>query len=1021
MKVTCSRNFGFANATKFYFWFEDLNILNPDVKFGGCMWNFGDGNSSTEYSPTHTYENEGDYTVTLTIFVVNVNEATSEVFYTSSLDVKIINYLQKAIYFEDVPPPTPAGYINLIPFKVNYTSNSVKNHSITIGLDKDDSYFSNNENTLSKNPQWYVLDSSLNLTNIIKPSQTNIYITNYDGSLSNEANGCMVGVSGTAEFYLVNDLTNITQATDTGNELSTIHATLNIEGEEYLINSEVKASIPHVYLWDIPSQLDVSHDVFLEMPKNIWAKAPLPVSIIARNKTLLGEYSKLDKDYYDHNLLLNTGVSAVDIQLELSSSTNESVLNFNKSFLYDYDYDLYAGLSENLLDISNTNTGTYTLSAQCTFPLQNYIGNNINPCIWTSNPKAGCLNKIQFQFSDSNAYFVNKYVRVPKLTYDTANFHGIDNIVSEPFPSFKTWVSDSSKSIVYLIDNDSSISLTIDLLNFYRRNEFGVFENIILENTHANQIVLDSNLNLWISFKYTNILASFNKYGVATQYYTFDPSDVILKFNISSLDYAIIQVYNSDSDELRIVKIDLKTLRIEQEWFGDMPLVSHIEIMPNQTQTDNDILFVFDQENQSQFWLTGPSLEILPQSYRSPSIVQAVAIDIDQNIWYTTNDSSLIKLNPFTGSSKIIIINSTTQPDIPISLQSIACDYRGVVFALNSCGNEIFILKDSGSEIEIVDSFIVNPSFSSNEYTDEDISPIQSLFFQGDPNSYKYSSKYYNSPINNSLTLSGFSDGLLIKEPKDTPNIKKINENFSFSETFKRLAHLPTLSNSNLLFDYFNTSLSHPDVNFNTDCYIYEKISNFISNNADIDTCSFSKLSDYASMVNFKSKIQEIYFPMAIDRLITIGSTDLNRVKGNTLLFSNNITNKYSEGEYNRGSKLKSQFTVDVGSNVILRNIPSDVFKLITCPAGPHPNNYTVDFLAINILKLGTNWVSEYEFYEHIPSQHFKSPTNSIIDWDSLDTTISLNDIQQQWMKNDGVLESLFSVALHQGLNFSLE
>ena len=94
---------------------------------------------------------------------------------------------------------------------------------------------------------------------------------------------------------------------------------------------------------------------------------------------------------------------------------------------------------------------------------------------------------------------------------------------------------------------------------------------------------------------------------------------------------------------------------------------------------------------------------------------------------------------------------------------------------------------------------------------------------------------------------------------------------------------------------------------------------------------------------------------------------------------------------------------------------------MITCPAGPHPNNYTVDFLAINILKLGTNWVSEYEFYEHIPSQHFKSPTNSIIDWDSPDTTISLNDIQQQWMKNDGVLESLFSVALHQGLNFSLE
>lgn len=43
--------------------FEDLSKFKPDT----WLWNFGDGNLSSEKNPTHTYLNTGTYTVTLTV------------------------------------------------------------------------------------------------------------------------------------------------------------------------------------------------------------------------------------------------------------------------------------------------------------------------------------------------------------------------------------------------------------------------------------------------------------------------------------------------------------------------------------------------------------------------------------------------------------------------------------------------------------------------------------------------------------------------------------------------------------------------------------------------------------------------------------------------------------------------------------------------------------------------------------------------------------------------------------------
>ena len=45
---------------------DPVTFTNTSVCLPNASWNFGDGNGSTQYSPTHTYTNPGVYTVTLT-------------------------------------------------------------------------------------------------------------------------------------------------------------------------------------------------------------------------------------------------------------------------------------------------------------------------------------------------------------------------------------------------------------------------------------------------------------------------------------------------------------------------------------------------------------------------------------------------------------------------------------------------------------------------------------------------------------------------------------------------------------------------------------------------------------------------------------------------------------------------------------------------------------------------------------------------------------------------------------------
>ncbi|RAI99897.1 gliding motility-associated-like protein [Chitinophaga skermanii] len=71
-------------ANKFLVQFNDLSNFGPNPPIRNWHWDFGDGTTSTQQSPAHTYATTGTYTITL---VVDNGACTSE----HTMDVTIIN------------------------------------------------------------------------------------------------------------------------------------------------------------------------------------------------------------------------------------------------------------------------------------------------------------------------------------------------------------------------------------------------------------------------------------------------------------------------------------------------------------------------------------------------------------------------------------------------------------------------------------------------------------------------------------------------------------------------------------------------------------------------------------------------------------------------------------------------------------------------------------------------------------------------------------------------------------------
>ena len=142
--------------------------------------------------------------------------------------------------------------------------------------------------------------------------------------------------------------------------------------------------------------------------------------------------------------------------------------------------------------------------------------------------------------------------------------------------------------------------------------------------------------------------------------------------------------------------------------------------------------------------------------------------------------------------------------------------------------------------------------------------------------------------------LTGESNFFNIYEKNGNNQIRKINEDFDQKKYYKSLRYQETLKNKDNFFDNFLGKIvgdKNSDPN-TLGIKTYEKISNFVSNVADIDKSNIRSFYSMQNLIGSDISVNSITFPASIQRLVDMFSINLSLLKGNINYFNFDYDNK---------------------------------------------------------------------------------------------------------------------------------
>jgi hypothetical protein len=241
----------------------------------------------------------------------------------------------------------------------------------------------------------------------------------------------------------------------------------------------------------------------------------------------------------------------------------------------------------------------------------------------------------------------------------------------------------------------------------------------------------------------------------------------------------------------------------------------------------------------------------------------------------------------------------------------------------------------------------------------------------------------------------------------------------------KNLAFIPSLQESEFLFDKFLKNIfgnkNHEDLGV----LVYEKISNFLDNHSNIDNCNINALYNLAASVDLDSDDFRLNYPFLIRRLMDLASINKTRLWGDKDKTASSFGDATKTGVLNRGKLLDTfNYQVTAGIPVVLKTRSLLKYNLIlTGPIKENVNDITISKSNYNLTDLSkfiglpNDWDQYYEYYEYVPSTSNKQ-LEGTIDWSNPNTTINYNNSSLKiWDGNEGILETSFNYELYRGLN----
>jgi len=247
---------------------------------------------------------------------------------------------------------------------------------------------------------------------------------------------------------------------------------------------------------------------------------------------------------------------------------------------------------------------------------------------------------------------------------------------------------------------------------------------------------------------------------------------------------------------------------------------------------------------------------------------------------YDNND---FKLNPiyYAGQKIYFVCRIKTTDNFPVkNIPSLHLNASNFNFSLSAVrdgeGNDI---KYTLTDENIGDNGYSGGFFKGSIIIDEPVSNI----------------KLYPIVISSAFgILTGESNAFNVHPKTGLYSYRKINEDNDQEQNYKNLRFQNILQNTN---DFFTNFLGEivGDKNSSTDSLgikIYEKISNFTSNNVDVNTGNVTGLLSMLELVNADYETFNIEIPASLSRIVDNLSIDLSLQKGNINYYNANFDDK---------------------------------------------------------------------------------------------------------------------------------
>lgn len=293
------------------------------------------------------------------------------------------------------------------------------------------------------------------------------------------------------------------------------------------------------------------------------------------------------------------------------------------------------------------------------------------------------------------------------------------------------------------------------------------------------------------------------------------------------------------------------------------------------------------------------------------------------------------------------------------------------------------------------------------------------------------------------VDLQGESKSFSIPDFNATYFARKFNGGFDYGPYLKRIALQPTINENEVLFNVFLNAIAGISAT-NEETFggvTYEKIANFNPNNSDVHISNVDQFYSLTKLIGLNIDNYNYSIPPTLSRVVDMYSAQQSRVWGARSQFARNFSP--STNHTNLGPYLSAFNTynavVTAGQKIVFNDIFNQTrYELIEVPPIVSyasvtarnlqdrlpTTNYPVSAYPLTVYPLSAffGWglktpvEAYYRVYDYLP-QPDGTQKEGLVNWDDPLTTLNESaSSNEAWVKDEGILETIYNYYIHKGL-----